>query len=115
MDLRSGLRTTEFWITLATIVALVADWATASTDGHWSLGFAALAAAAYAIARALVKRTPGGELRTFDAEQLSAQLAALLAHRGAVGGGTGTDSAGGLHAASARPVPPAGRNGSGQS
>lgn len=56
--MKSGYKTTEFWVTTLTIVGLVASSVAASLSPRYAAIGAAVSAAAYAISRGLAKLFP---------------------------------------------------------
>lgn len=58
--MKAGVRTTEFWVTVATDVGLVASAIQGSLSPRWAALGAAVSTVAYSIARGLAKQgTPG--------------------------------------------------------
>lgn len=56
--MKSGWKTTEFWVTALSVVGLVASAATTSLSPKWAAIGASVSAAAYAISRGLAKMFP---------------------------------------------------------
>jgi len=56
--MKSGWKTTEFWVTALAVVGLVASAATSSLNPKYAAIGAAVSTAAYAISRGLAKMFP---------------------------------------------------------
>ena len=56
--MKSGYKTTEFWITMLSIIGLVASTAASSLSPKYAALGASISAAAYAISRGLAKLYP---------------------------------------------------------
>lgn len=96
MDWRGGWRTTEFWITLTVVVAMLAERFGASAAAPWDVVVAGVAAGLYAISRGLAKRQ-AAQPEGASAAQLREELARLLA-------AVRPDGSAGLHAPVAPPA-----------
>jgi hypothetical protein len=59
--MKSGYKTTEFWITLLSVIGLVTASAATSLSPKYAAIGAAISAAAYAISRGLAKMFPPKE------------------------------------------------------
>lgn len=73
--MKSGWKTTEFWLTATLVIAALLDLAGPRLGDPWDLVAAAIAAAAYAVNRGLVKR---GRSNADLQQQLVGVLAPLL-------------------------------------
>lgn len=95
-----GWKTTEFWVTLLTIVAAIASMAEGYLPAEWGVAATAVSSGAYAIGRALSK-TGGAGARANESlrQQVLAALAAAAAagtgSAGAAGYGSGAGSGAG--------------------
>lgn len=56
--MKSGWKTTEFWVTALSVVGLVVSAATTNLSPKWAAIGASVSAAAYAISRGLAKMFP---------------------------------------------------------
>jgi hypothetical protein len=56
MEIKAGLKTTEFWITALLVIGVLAGWLEGKLPAEWAVVAATVSAAAYGAWRTLAKR-----------------------------------------------------------